>query len=290
MHCSIIMKTILILKKTRAVAPYIVDIMAETWRELGHRVIEHNSVDNPPAADVLFLHVDRTVVPDEFLRLALQYPVAVNGAARDISRRLYSTAMLTRNDSYRGPVIVKTNANYGGIPENGSASRLVKVARKFFPKEHAAAICQVASWRRLTVLNPLYYPIFAGIDRVPAGVWRNERLIVEKFLPEKEGGRHYVRYWTFFGDVNLTGRQGSVSPIVKFGNSEASDVSVEVPQKLHRVRRMLGLDYGRIDFVMHEGEPVVLDVNKTQSAGILTALSRQQYSHLSKGMDYYLKR
>ena len=52
---------------------------------------------------------------------------------------------------------------------------------------------------------------------------------------------------------------------------------------------MLGLDYGRIDFVMHEGEPVVLDVNKTQSAGILTALSRQQYSHLSKGMDYFLK-
>jgi len=283
------MKTILILKESKTPIHYIVDTLAETWKALGYRVIEHAGVDNPPGADVLFLHVDRTVVPDEFLQLASRYPVAVNGRARDISRRLYSTARLSESDGYAGPVIVKTNANYGGMPEDRPVSRFAGFARLFFRKEHAAARRQAASWRRLTALNPRHYPIFESIDRVPAGVWKNEHLIVEKFLPEQEGDLHYVRYWTFFGDAGITGRHGSVCPIVKFDNSEASDIPVDVPQELRRVRRMLNLDYGRIDFVMNKGEPVVLDVNKTQGGGAALDPNSEQLKKIALGIESFLK-
>ena len=43
------------------------------WADMGHRVIVHEGTANLPGADVVLLHVDRTVVPDEYIE-ALGHP------------------------------------------------------------------------------------------------------------------------------------------------------------------------------------------------------------------------
>lgn len=52
---------------------------------------------------------------------------------------------------------------------------------------------------------------------------------------------------------------------------------------------MLNLDYGRIDFVMNKGEPVVLDVNKTQGGGAALDPNREQLKKIALGIGSFLK-
>ena len=84
-----------------------------TW---GTRVIVHEGTAKSPRADLALLHVDRTVVPDEYIEALGRYPVVINGATRDIGKRVISANLVGPYDDYRGPAIVKTNANASGIP------------------------------------------------------------------------------------------------------------------------------------------------------------------------------
>jgi hypothetical protein len=68
-------------------------------------------------ADILLIHVDLSVVPDEYLEFASRYPIALNKAAKDIRKSLISLNLVRAGDSYSGKVIVKTDLNYGGSPE-----------------------------------------------------------------------------------------------------------------------------------------------------------------------------
>ncbi len=38
---------------------------------------------------------------------------------------------------------------------------------------------------------------------------------------------------------------------------------MEVPEKLRAERERLGFDFGKFDFVMHNGEPLLFDANRT---------------------------
>ena len=53
---------------------------------------------------------------------------------------------------------------------------------------------------------------------------------------------------------------------MKAGNSVRLE-HVEPHPLLEEWRRRLHLDYGKMDYVMHEGCPVLLDANKTVGAG-----------------------
>lgn len=143
-------------------------------------------------------------------------------------------------------------------------------------------------WATIDHLNPRQYPILAHPGEVPAGVWNNEHLIVEKFLPEREDDLYFVRYWTFLGDRNMTGRYGSRNPIVKFGGIATPDMPVEPPPELRQWRERLGLDYGRLDYVMHDGRPVLLDVNKTPGGGDSIAAYQSRFDVLATGIDSFL--
>ena len=79
-------------------------------------------------ADLVLLHVNLSVVPDEYLELASRYPIVVNGKAKDIRKSTYSTLRVTRDDPYAGPVIVKSNLNYAGVPEAIQGVRTVRIA------------------------------------------------------------------------------------------------------------------------------------------------------------------
>ena len=200
-----------------------------------------------PAADVAFLHADCTEIPAEYTDALSRYPAAVNGTTGDVTKRAISRHLVTSATEYQGPVIVKTNRNSGGFPEALHAS--------------------VALEERGEVSPPVRYmkgryPIFESPCHVPAHVFGDPDLVVEKFLPEKDERGYYVRYWVFLGDRERCSRYLEGQPIVK-GDNALERVPVPVPDELREWRKRLGFDYGKFDFVVRDGVPILLDVNRT---------------------------
>jgi hypothetical protein len=221
------------------------------WKRIGYKVVTHYGTRNLPQADIVILHVDATVVSDDYVDPLSKYPVVLNGNVLNISKNIFSKNILSAGDKYSGRVIVKTNANYGGVPEMSRARFIYsKLTLKW-------------NWERVAALDPNRYPIFENMESVSGGIWKNRNLIVEKFLPERTDTLFYVRYWMFLGDRGWAGRFGAKEPIVKFGRMVTRDESVDVPEELKALRKRLGFDYGRFDYVEHDGETVIYDVNKT---------------------------
>ena len=241
---------------------YVIDAIALRWKKMGYEVITHYGTKNLPDADIVILHVDATIVPEEYVECLSQYPVVLNRNVLNISKSMISRNIVRQDDSYPGPVIIKTNANFGGKPEargkrishkkTGWLGWLVKKKR---------------DWENADVLNPHNYPIFENKEIIPAGVWKNKNLIVEKFLPEKEDGLFFLRYWIFFGDQGWAGRFGAQDPIVKFSKRVTIDELVPVPAELKIVRKNFCFDYGRFDYAEHNGKTVLYDINKTLGVG-----------------------
>ena len=152
-----------------------------------------------------------------------------------------------------GPVIVKTDMNSGGRPEYHKRTRLRKRME-----------------RRERRLGPDFeglllhsrYRVFESNRDVPAMLYLTRGLVVERFIPERFGDLYGVRYYRFLGDRETAYLYRSFEPIVKRKNCE-DRTRVEVPPDLRRIRESLGLDYGKIDYVMHDGSPVVFDVTAT---------------------------
>ena len=57
-----------------------------------------------------------------------------------------------------------------------------------------------------------------------------------------------------------------------------------MPGEVLDVRRRLGLDYGKIDYVIHEGQVVILDVNRTPAQPDAPATTAQVVSDLADGI------
>src|SRR4029450_389291 len=96
---------------------YIVHLLSEYWREWGHDVRFIYGVRQFEAADLLFVHVDLSVVPEEYLEFASRYAVTINGGVDDICKSRISANIVAANNGLRGPVIVKSDLNYAGVPE-----------------------------------------------------------------------------------------------------------------------------------------------------------------------------
>ncbi|RUW22213.1 hypothetical protein EOA34_22030, partial [Mesorhizobium sp. M4B.F.Ca.ET.013.02.1.1] len=71
-----------------------------------------------------------------------------------------------------------------------------------------------------------------------------------------------ARFWLFCGERERCPRHVSPQSLVK-GDDTIRREPVPVPDELRALRRELGFDYGKFDFVMHEGRAVLLDANKT---------------------------
>lgn len=107
------------------------------------------------------------------------------------------------------------------------------------------------------------YPVLNSIAAVPGWVWKREDLIVERFMPERDGDLYSIRGWLFFGDRGYAYRLFSKSPIVKVGTTIRYDILDHVPPELEILRKAHGYDFGKFDYVEVEGRPVVIDMNKT---------------------------
>lgn len=284
-------RTIVILRD-REPDPYhfTIDHYALRWKAAGHRVLDHIGLSEVPPADLVIVNIDLTVIPEAYRDLIARIPSRVlNGRISDISRRCFSQLLVSRTDAYPGPVIVKTNTNFGGRPEmgkpGGNKSPVQKLLKRLRRPRRTSAT--PVSWGDLATLNPLKYPLFESISTVPADVWDNENLIVERYIRKPGEALNHVCYHIFFGDKEITGRLGSPDPIVKFGNA-VSDELIPVPEIVRNWRRELDMDFGRLDFVESEGTHYLIDVNKTEGGGKGNFKYPNEMDYLASGLDFFL--
>lgn len=232
---------------------FLVGSLAAHWLDAGHDVHLAEGLGNWPDGDVAIMHVDLSVVPAAYSEAAKRYPVVVNGAAVDVRKRLVSRNLVTRDDGWTGAVIVKTDLNYGGLPEKQAAER--------FRRDGTPA--DLPPGPIVATTRP--YPIFASTGAVPDDAWDNPGLVVERFLPEMDERGYCVRAWVFCGDRERCTRYRGTHPIVKSATIVAHE-SVPVPDAMRAERERLGFDFGKFDFVVRDGQAILLDANRTPSA------------------------
>jgi hypothetical protein len=234
---------------------YLMREMAEHWRNDGHRVTVVEGLEDWPDADVAVLHVDHSLVPEAYLQQARQrYPRLVNGNAVDIRKRLVSHQLVTRDDAWNGPVIIKTNLNRGGASEMRYLKLMHEAGRQ--PEIDSQGM----------VFSQQPYPMLQTKAEVNPAIWTTPGVVVEKFLPERDERGYWLRWWTFLGRQERCLRALGTQPLVRSGAVTDHEL-VEVPPELRAERERLGFDYGNFDFVIHDGRVVFLDATRTPLPG-----------------------
>ena len=233
---------------------YMLYPLLQCWQDQGIRITTGpvTRLD----ADIGLLHINNTwIAPEVLPSNPKQHPI-INGSVLDISKRRISRHILAENSNYNGPVIIKTNANYFGKREfQKLPARSLKLLRQKLGK--------YLPWQYMHELPPNSYPVLESISQVPEWIWRRDDLVVECFQPEIENGEYVLRMWMFLGDRHYGAKLYSNEPIVKVDNINRYEYLESVPDKLQRIRRELRMDYGKLDYVMINGEPVLLDANTT---------------------------
>jgi hypothetical protein len=244
-------------------------LLIDEWEGRGHSVACHSGLDDLPEADLAILHVDLSLVPSGYAAAAARYPRAVNARALDIRKRNVSRLIIGPDDAWSGPVIVKTDLNSGGIPEYAAGQPI-----------------ELADGTTVPPPNPyLNYPILDHRDQVAEWVWTSPHMVVERFLPEQDARGFYLRSWIFFGEREVCRRFRSDQRMLK-GENYAEVELAEVPESLRPERERLGFDYGKFDFVVRDGEAILLDANKTP--GMPRPENRLGYASLAEGLASFL--
>lgn len=221
-----------------ATARSLLKLLMACWQERGVTIEVVRDVDRPIDADLVIPHINLTIVPPDYVEFMSGHPRVVNRDLIDISKSKISSGIVGPDDPHDGPVIVKTDRNFGGIPE----ARLLRDAA--------------------TTLDPHHYPIYDTLADVPAEVFADRYLVVEKFVPESDEQGYYLRNWTFFGDRGINKVARSNERIVKASNIIHRE-EVPVPDDLRTIRADLRADFAKLDYVIRDGRPVLLDVNRT---------------------------
>jgi hypothetical protein len=245
------------------------DILGELQRRK-HEIIVARGLSSRPTGHAALLHVDATVTPDDYVDYGRSFPLCLNLAATDISKRKVSGAVLGAKDSWDGPVIVKSNRNSAGAPER----RMNLRARRAGQAEPFPGIPEMDEYR-----------IYDTPDELPNGVWADPDLSVERFVAEREPDGFALRFWVFCGKAERCTRYVSPDRLVKAARFIRKE-AVPVPDELRQRRRELGFDYGKFDFVVHQGKAILLDANKTPGRPRnLTNLLAEGADNLADGFE-----
>lgn len=252
---------------------YLLFDVLNALRGFGHRWSVARG-PRPVRGDVAILHVDATRIPDEYLALADAYGVTVNFAVRDISKRVISGARLAAGEPWSGSVIVKSDLNCMGLPEDRlNAIARAKGRREPFPGHRMFKD----------------YLILSSVEEVPDEVWADPRRVVERFLPERDEEGFALRTWVFMGEKERCTRHVSTHRIVKAAGM-VRRTPCEVPDAIRAERERLGFDYGKFDFVVHDGTPVLLDTNRTPGTSPeLRAFLQDGARNLAAGLDALIR-
>jgi hypothetical protein len=196
-------------------------------------------------ADAAILHVDMSLISQDFLDLAAAYPIAINGTVADIRKRHVSRNLVDRSSDWTGPVLVKSDLNCQGRPEAFLARQTARAAGLPPP-----------------VPATPDYQLFDSIAVVPAPIWSDPARVVERYLPEKRGAHNVLRVWSFMGGYERCTWYSAPETIVK-GHNIVEFGPSEVPDQIRAERLRLGFDYGKFDFAIGPEGPVLYDANRT---------------------------
>jgi len=254
---------------------YLLNRLVQIWRESGHEIIVLGDTKQYQEADILFLHVDLTVIPEDYLKFSRQFPVVVNRQVHDISKTRVSSHLVRNPLEYDGEVIVKTNLNSAGTSERRFrtrtlSQRLLREARRLVPG------------MSLDKLRKLNYKVYSSPGDVPSSVWGDPLWVVEKYLPEREGDHYCIRHWVFLGEEEFTLRVHSPNQVVKASNIVHREYDLPVPDDLREIRKALGFDYGKFDYTVIDGETVLFDANRTPALTITETTSPELLSAVNK--------
>jgi hypothetical protein len=252
-------------ERRRSLPRFAIWHLAKVWQEEGIQVIFLFGVHKYLAADLVLLHVDLTRVPDKYFEFAGRYPAILNGRIQDIRKSIFSRHQVKPEDGYEGPVIVKSELNYAGEPERkllGSlVSRLSMRIKTRFPFLQSKSQSLQPVFR-----SPADYKIFDNKHSVPKNWYERDDILVEKFLPELQDGFYCLRNYHCLGDRGICVLRRSKNPIIN--SSTAMDRrEVEPAAEIVEAARSMRLDYGKLDYVLSGGKPILLDINKTPGAG-----------------------
>jgi len=267
--------------RDRSPAQYMIIMLGELWREQGHEFELIFGVDaaRVAACDVLFNHIDLTRVPAEY---HVDGPRVVNAGECSIAKSDINDLGIVSPDEWDGPVIVKTDRNHGGRPEHTMAPTT-----------------QWTRWRRRMVrrgwlglrfadmLDPHNYPVFDSAREVPRAVWGNPNLVVERFLPEWDGEHFVLRSAYFLGDRVRCHRLRSSRSNVRTISSQHHE-HIPPPEDFEALRARVGLEYGKIDYVVHDGRSILLDATRTPCYSRPWAERREIAEALAPGLDTLL--
>lgn len=259
---------------------YLLNRVADAWREHGHDVGVRRLDEPPGDPDLSVLHVDRSRIPAGAVEPHLRSgrPV-LNAAALDITKRRVSKILLKPGDAWDGPVIVKTDLNYWGQPERR------RDGPHPLPRRVFRRLQRALPWRLGRRLPVESYPVLPDTAAVPEWLWRSEEYVVERFVPERDGDLYVTRYWVFLGEREFVFTKWSRGYVVKRNGEVRSDLSGEVPVELRQRRKELGFDFGKFDWVRVDGQPVVLDANKTPALRPLTQRYPELLQELARSVE-----
>lgn len=270
---------------------YLVHPLMQAWTALG---LEVRVVRGPAAgldADVILPHVDLTVMPEAYRSAWPPDRPVINRRVLDISKSRISAELLGRGDAHAGPVIVKTDRNFGGLPERRlglSRSLMARVGRVL---RRGLGPARQPAWRDVDHLDPARYAVFESLAAVPGEVFGNPHLVVERFAAEREGDAYVLRYTYCLGDRETSIAMWSRERVVR-GESADRIEAVPTPPEIGALRARFGLDYGKLDYVLRDGRVVLLDLNRTPGFVTLdlAGLTRGAVAHLAPGLTALLAR
>ncbi len=258
---------------------YLLNALSRHWAARGIRTTVGPAFDT--TADLGILHVDRSFVRDRDLSDPPPGRAVLNWTIRNITKRRLSLLRVLPGDDWDGPVIVKTNLNSFGRPE-AQQRGFVRPT----PQDRNRARMARISWRSARQIPDGTYPVLHHLRAVPGWVWEDDRLIVERFIPERDGDLYCIRGWVFFGTRGYGWRLRSTHPTAKVGGRVDHEYLTDVPPELQDLRARHGFDFGKFDYVVHDGRPFVFDMNKTPS--FHGAFDSPRLTDLSRGIEDYL--
>jgi len=259
---------------------HLIHVMIQAWKAAGIEVIEVFGIREAPPADVAFLHIDLSVVPSAYLKFTRRYPVVLNGAVADIRKSHLSLLRVDPGSNYAGPVIVKSALNCAGDPEMVYFRYRSKFRRIFDRKPPHPS-------HHVRIESKADYRVYATPTEMPASMWKCPGLVVEKFMPERHDGLYCLREWYFCGEKSVQWVELSPNPIFTSGQ-QVHHLDVPLHPELQALRKRLGFDYGKFDYTMVDGRPVIFDFNKTTGVVDPQAEKTQEMvQQLVPGLDPY---
>ena len=95
----------------------------------------------------------------------------------------------------------------------------------------------------------------------------------------------------FLGEQEIHYKSNSQSKIIKGRNTISRTIldNQDIPEELRTIRKKLKFDYGKFDYGIHNGQPILYDANKTPGTPPLATEFSVKIQNLSQGLYDFIK-